>query len=100
MNRLRKAKAGAFALPLASRPIAKSDVPGNVIIKTGNTPKRWRLDSNKLAIAHEMTGTSVKDHDAFDVQNTEGAAVGKIGTRGLRIYQFHPKVLDLAGEDF
>ena len=47
-----------------------------------------------------MTGTSVKDHDAFDVQNTEGAAVGKIGTRGLRIYQFQPKVLDLAGENF
>ena len=100
MNGLRKAKARAFALPFASRPIAKSDVPGNVIVKTGNTPKRWRLDCNKFAIAHEMTGTSVKDHDAFEVQNAEGAPVGKIGTRGLRIYQFHPKVLDLAGENF
>jgi len=47
-----------------------------------------------------MTGTSVKDHDAFEVQNTKGAAVGKIGTRGLRIYQFQPKVLDLAWENF
>ena len=47
-----------------------------------------------------MTGTSVKDHDAFEIQNTEGAAVGKIGTRGLRIYQFQPKVLDLPGKIF
>src|SRR5262249_836461 len=102
---------GRFSLPVfhpansplltgASRPIAKSDVPGNVIVKTGKTPKRWRLDCNKFAIAHEMTGTSVKDHDALEVQNTEGAAVGKIGARGLRIHQFYPKVLDLAGENF
>src|ERR1700674_282140 len=100
MNGFKKGKGWSLRFTLASRPIAKSDVPGNVIVKTGNTPKRWRLDCNKFAIAHEMTGTSVKDHDAFEVQNTEGAPVGKIGTRRLRIYQFHPKVLDLAGENF
>jgi hypothetical protein len=58
---VKKGKGWSLRSTLASRPIAKSDVPGNVIVKTGNTPKRWRLDCNKFAIALEMTGTSVED---------------------------------------
>jgi hypothetical protein len=33
-----------------------------------------------------MTGTSVKDHDAFELQNTVGAPSGKIASRVSKIF--------------
>jgi hypothetical protein len=43
MNKLRRQRLEP-SLTLASRPITKSDVPGDVIVKTGKTPKRWRIE--------------------------------------------------------
>ena len=37
---------------LPSTPIAKSDVPGEVVVKAGNTPNRWRIHRNKSTGLH------------------------------------------------
>jgi hypothetical protein len=86
------------SLTLASRPIAKSDVPGNVIVKTGNAPYRRRIDWNKSGIAYEMTRADVKDHDAFELQIT--VAAPSIASRGLRMVQFRGKAMDIPRENF
>src|SRR5580704_12087773 len=58
-----------------STPIAKSDVPGDVVVKAGNTPKRWLIHRNKSTIAHEVTITSVIDQNASELQVTEASAL-------------------------
>ena len=49
---------------LTSTPIAKSDVPGEVVVKAGNASNRWRIHRNKSIITHEATRPSVINHNA------------------------------------
>jgi hypothetical protein len=53
-----------FPRRMASTPITKSYVASDIVVKSGNMPKRWRIDGNKSTITHEVASTSVKNHDA------------------------------------
>jgi hypothetical protein len=90
----------SFHLAGGSTPITKSDVARDVVVKAGDAPKRRRIDGNKSAIAHEAAFTGVKDHNAFELQVTEAATLGKKAGCRLRIYQLRPKELNLARENF
>ena len=57
-------KISVSLVELASTPITKSDVAGDVVVKAGKTPKRRRIDRNISTITHEAARTGVKNHDA------------------------------------
>jgi hypothetical protein len=86
-----------------STPIGKTDVPGDVIVKTRQTPQWRRVDRNKSSIAYEMARTDVKDHNPMEVKIAVSLLIESVrkeaGSR-LRINQFRPKTLDLAREYF
>ena len=87
---------------LKSAPIAKSDVPDEVVVKAGNTPNRRRIHRKKSAITHEATRTSVINHNANQIQTTVGLLIEPVRKETrcrLRVDQFRPKELNFAREN-
>jgi hypothetical protein len=79
-------------------PISKTDVPSDVIVKTREMAQ-WRgVDRDKSAITHEMTRTSVKDHDPTKFQIAVSLALHSVGKEIGSLHgvdKFRPMILRL-----